>query len=55
MTTETLRPAADRLVRKPDGTPLDAEGEPIEIDAFWQRRIDDQDVTIKGATRRERK
>lgn len=42
----TLQPAPDRRVRKPDGTLLAAAGERIELNSFWQRRIDDGDVLI---------
>lgn len=44
MQTVTLKPAVDALVRKQDGTPLAAAGEPIEINSYWTRRINDGDV-----------
>ncbi|QPT08584.1 DUF2635 domain-containing protein [Sphingomonas paucimobilis] len=50
MTIQTLRPADGRRVRKPDGQLLKDEGEPIEIDTFWRRRLDDQDVTATDDT-----
>lgn len=42
--TARLRPAPGRRVCKPDGTPLAAEGEVVEITSFWRRRLADQDV-----------
>jgi len=50
MTIQTLRPADGRRVRKQNGELLKDEGEAIEIDAFWRRRLDDQDVTAADDT-----
>lgn len=50
MQTVTLKPAPDVVVRKQDGTPLDAAGEAVELNSYWQRRIDDGDVVPVAAT-----
>lgn len=44
MQTKFLKPAADLKVRKPDGRHLNPEGEPVELNSYWLRRIDDGDV-----------
>lgn len=40
-------PQPDRLVRKPDGAPLPEAGETVPNDAYWWRRLDDEDVSIE--------
>lgn len=35
-----------RLVRKPNGERLKAEGEAVTLDTFWQRRLNDLDVEL---------
>lgn len=42
-----VRPEEDRKVRKPDGSPLNPEGERVEADTYWSRRVADGDVTTK--------
>ena len=42
----TVTPAPHRLVRKPDGAPLAADGERVDLNSYWQRRIDDGDVVV---------
>lgn len=51
MQTMTLKPAADVVVRKQDGTPLAAAGEPVELSSYWQRRLNDGDVVAIAATK----
>lgn len=40
-------PRAGVQVRRPDGKPLKAEGEPLDYSAYWVRRKDEGDVTIQ--------
>lgn len=49
MPTTFLKPAqgqdgAALKVRKPDGSPLAPEGEAVEINSYWLRRLEDGDV-----------
>ncbi|MDO8932923.1 MAG: DUF2635 domain-containing protein [Rhodocyclaceae bacterium] len=37
-------------VRKPDGSILQAEGEPVERSSYWLRRENDGDVTLEAIT-----
>ena len=46
MQTMSLKPAADVVVRKQDGTPLAAAGEAVELNSYWQRRLNDGDVVL---------
>lgn len=39
-----VTPAADRVVRHPDGRLLDAKGEWVTNDSYWLRRFDDGDI-----------
>lgn len=41
-----VTPAPDRRVRKPDGQLLAADGERVEPNSYWQRRIADGDVVV---------
>lgn len=41
-----VKPAEGLLVRREDGKPLSAEGEPVDRTSFWLRRERDGDVTI---------
>lgn len=43
-----IKPASEELkVFRPDGSGyLSAEGEQVELDIYWHRRIDDGDVVI---------
>lgn len=34
----------DRKVRKPSGPYLAAEGEEVNLDTYWQRRLNDEEV-----------
>lgn len=43
---KTVRAAAGRRVRKPDGTLLDEQGESVMWSSFWLRRLRDGDVEI---------
>ncbi len=49
MQTVTLKPAADVVVRKQDGKPLAAAGEAVELNSYWQRRLNDGDVVLVEA------
>lgn len=49
MQTVTLKPAADVVVRKQDGKPLAAAGESVELNSYWQRRLNDGDVVLAEA------
>ncbi|MFC0710752.1 DUF2635 domain-containing protein [Azorhizophilus paspali] len=41
----TLKPADGRLVRHPaDYRPLAAEGEPVELNSYWRRKLKAGDV-----------
>lgn len=51
MQTVTLKPAADVVVRKQDGKPLAADGEAVELNSYWQRRLDDRDVVVVPAAK----
>ncbi|MBI0530092.1 DUF2635 domain-containing protein [Sphingomonas sp. TX0522] len=42
--TVTLKPAPDVRVRKEDGALLAAAGEPVPLNAYWRRRLADEDV-----------
>lgn len=44
-----LKPGEGRVVRKPDGQALSADGEMVNVDdawIYWVRRIEDADVII---------
>ncbi|WP_230201854.1 DUF2635 domain-containing protein [Serratia marcescens] len=42
-----IKPSQKALqVRKPDGSLLDSEGEPLALTAFWLRRQGEGDVTV---------
>jgi hypothetical protein len=53
MQTRFIKPAPGLKVRKPDGGELKAEGEKVEINSYWLRRLADGDVsardTVPGA------
>lgn len=42
----TVKPATGIVVRKPVGGYLSADGEEVNRDSFWLRRIADGDVTV---------
>jgi len=45
LTTIVLKPAPGRMVRDPvTRRPLAADGEPVELDTFWRRRLAAGDV-----------
>ncbi|MDQ7097420.1 MULTISPECIES: DUF2635 domain-containing protein [unclassified Serratia (in: enterobacteria)] len=46
MKTKNLKPNADVLVRKPDGSHLAKEGESLTLTAYWLRRIAEGDVAV---------
>jgi len=43
---QRLKPAGKNLVRNPDAgmRHLTAEGEPVEMNAYWRKRLTDGDV-----------
>lgn len=44
-----LKPVDGALVRRPDTqAPLAAEGEPVEMNSYWRRKLRDGDVREKG-------
>lgn len=49
MDTRNLKPAAGLAVRKLDGKLLDPSGESVEMNSFWQRRLNDGDVVEADA------
>lgn len=44
MAWKTLKPAVGLQVRKPTGSHLAPEGEPVEMTSYWLRRLNDGDV-----------
>lgn len=47
MKMKLIKPSQKTLqVRKPDGSLLDSEGEPLALTAFWLRRQGEGDVTV---------
>lgn len=47
MKMKLIKPSQKALqVRKPDGSLLDFEGEPLALTAFWLRRQGEGDVTV---------
>lgn len=46
---KTVRPADGRRVRKPDGSLLAEQGEPVVWSSFWLRRHRDGDVELVTA------
>lgn len=60
MTVRILRPALDPLTHKPLRLPIPGanrclliDGEPIELDAWWRRRIADGGVVVVEPTKSE--
>lgn len=50
-----LKPAGKNLVRNPDtGGHLQANGEPIVMNAYWHRRIKDGDVKAVEAQKEQK-
>lgn len=45
---KTLRPAAGKKVRRPDGKHLAESGEAVELNSYWRRRLDAGDVIEVG-------
>lgn len=56
MPEQSLKPAEGRRVRHPDGRLLAEEGEAVTLNAYWHRKIEDDDVeTVGRASRAPRK
>lgn len=43
-----LRPADGKKVRRPDGKHLAEDGETVELNSYWRRRLDAGDVIEVG-------
>ncbi len=46
MNTVKIKPVKGRKVRKPDLTYLAEKGESVQLDSYWQRRINQGDVQL---------
>ncbi|MGH7027378.1 DUF2635 domain-containing protein [Brevundimonas sp.] len=52
MSRAKLKPAPGRRPLHPEtGRPLDLAGETVELTAYWQRRIADEDAVVVGKTK----
>ena len=48
---EIIKPKDGLQVRKPDGTHLKKDGEKIELNSYWRRRLADGSIEVIAAAK----